>query len=197
VGQICINYSASINDQTVSRFFEIIHNKLKENVDRFVILISSPGGMVRSGISAYNFLKGLPVEVITHNYGMVDSIAVVLFCSGSKRYCSPNARFLIHGIGFNAQPNQRFDERSLKERLTGLENERITISKIISENSTRSLKDIEQDMLQGVVWDSQQAKSYGLVHEIKEPLCEKGAEIIGIVDTTRQQAPPQIRIIGE
>jgi len=181
VRQTYINYAASVDDRTVAQLFTTIQNKLQQNTNRFIILISSPGGMVRSGVSAYNFLKGLPAEVITHSYGQTDSIAVILFCAGSKRYSSRNARFLIHGIGFDAQAGQRFDERLLKEKLQQLENDRVTISKIISENSTRSLEKIEKDMLEGKVWTPEEAMTYGLVHEIREPLFEKGAEVIGIV----------------
>jgi ATP-dependent Clp protease protease subunit len=139
--------------------------------------------MVRAGIAAYNYLKGIPAEAITHNHGQTDSVAVVVFCAGSKRYCSSNARFLIHGIGFDAQPNQRFDERFLGERLEGLRNDRETISKIISENSNRSLKEVEEDMFRGVVWSSQQAIDFGLVHEIKGQLFEKGADVVSIVES--------------
>lgn len=146
------------------------------------MLVSSPGGMVRAGIAAYNYLKGIPVEVATHSYGQTDSVAVVVFCAGSVRSCSPNARFLIHGIGFNAQANERFDERALGERLVGLKNDRQTISKIISENSKRSLEEVEQDMFAGVVWNPEQAVSYGLVHKIEEKLFERGADIISIMD---------------
>lgn len=181
--QTVINYVALITDRSVQQLFVTVQNKLRENTDRFIILISSPGGMVRAGIAAYNYLKGVPAEVITHNYGQTDSIAVVLFCAGSKRYCSPNARFLVHGIGFDAQPNQRFDERLLGERLEGLKNDRETISKIISENSRRSLEEVEQDMFRGVVWNPQEAIDYGLVHEIKEPLFEKGADTVSIVES--------------
>jgi len=65
---------------------QVVQQKLKEGTGRFVILISSMGGNVFSGISAYNFLKGIPAEVWTHNFGSTDSIAVVLFCAGSKRF---------------------------------------------------------------------------------------------------------------
>jgi len=177
-----INYVAQITDRSVSQFLATVQNELQEGADKITVLISSPGGMVRDGISAYNYLKGIPAEVTTHNYGQTDSIAIVIFCAGSKRYCSPNARFLIHGIGFDAQPNQRFDERALRERLREIENERVTISKIISENSTRSLKEIEEEMFQGVVWNPQEAMKYGLVHEIREQLFEKGAKVINVLE---------------
>jgi ATP-dependent Clp protease protease subunit len=177
-----INYTAGVTDKSVQQLLVAVQENLRRNVSSFTILISSPGGLVRAGIAAYNYLKGIPAEVITHNYGQADSIAILLFCAGSKRYSSPNARFLIHGIGFDAQPGQRFDERLLKERLEALKNERETISKIISENSKRSLQQVQEDMFQGVVWTPEQAKDYGLVHEIREPLFERGTTVTSILD---------------
>jgi ATP-dependent Clp endopeptidase proteolytic subunit ClpP len=170
-----IVFPVPITLRSVQELFNILRNKLREGTESLTILISSPGGQVNAGISAYNFLKGIPAEVITHNTGQVDSIGVVVFCAGSKRYCSPDTRFLIHGIGFDAKEGQRFNEGLLAERLEGLKNERITVSKIISNNTKKSLEEVENDMYKGVVWTPEQSIDYGLVHEIRTQLFEKGA----------------------
>ena len=172
-----INFSVPVTVKSVQQMFGIIQDRLRKRTEILVILISSPGGQVGPGITAYNFLKGLPAKVETHNTGQVDSIGLVIFCAGAKRYCSPNSRFLIHGIGFSAKEGQRFTEGILSERLEGMKNERATISKIISDNSKRSLKEVEADMYRGVVWTPDQAIGFGLVHEIKTKLFEKGADV--------------------
>jgi ATP-dependent protease ClpP protease subunit len=64
--------------------------------------------------------------------------------------------------------------------LEGLKNERETLSKIISDNTKRSLKDVERDMFKGVVWIPQQAVEYGLVYEMKKELFPKGSDVVGI-----------------
>ncbi len=87
---------------------------------------------------------------------------------------------MIHGIGFNAQPNQRFNERILGERLESLRNDRITISQIISSNCNKSLQEIEDAMYRGVVWTSEQALEYKLAHEIRDELYERGADVLEI-----------------
>jgi ATP-dependent protease ClpP protease subunit len=33
----------------------------------------------------YDYLRGAPVDVVTHNYGTVDSIGTVMFCAGEER----------------------------------------------------------------------------------------------------------------
>jgi ATP-dependent Clp protease protease subunit len=177
---IYIRYFGPIDEERVKKLIAALEQKLKEGQERFTILISSPGGNVFYGISAYNFLKGIPAEVLTYNFGSIDSMAVCLFCAGLKRYCVPHGRFLIHGIGFDVSTGTRFDEKSLGERMTTLKNERETICRIISDNTGKNLEDVEQDMFSGITLTAEQAKDYGLVHEIKSELFEKGAEVISI-----------------
>lgn len=173
-------FSVPVDPNTAQRLINTILEKLRTGKKIITVLISSPGGQVSAGINIYNFLRGIPAEIITHNFGQSDSIAVTIFCAGSKRYCTPDSRFLVHGIGFDATQGQRFDEHLLAERLEGLKNDRITISKIISENSKRTSKEIEEDMFKGVVWTPEQAIDYGLVHEIKRELFEKGADVVQV-----------------
>ena len=177
---VYIRYFGPIDDERVKKLMATLEQKLKEGVERFVILISSPGGQVSPGVSAYNFLKGIPTEVVAHNFGSIDSMAICLFCAGSKRLCVPHARFLIHGIGLNVSAGARFDEKSMGEHITRLKNERETICRIIADNTGKKLEDVEQDMFNGITLTAEQAKDYGLVHEIKSELFEKGAEVISI-----------------
>lgn len=125
-------------------------------------------------------MKGIPAEVVTHNFGSADSIATILYCAGTKRYCVPNARFLLHGIGANINAGLRINEKWLDEQLKSLRTDRENISKIIADNTKRELLDVEKDILDGVVLNAQQAVDYGLAHEIKTELFEKGAEIVEI-----------------
>jgi ATP-dependent protease ClpP protease subunit len=177
---VYIRYFGPIDDDRVKKLMTTLEQKLKEGIERFTILISSPGGQVSPGVSAYNFLKGMPAETITHNFGSTDSSAICLFCAGSKRLCVPHGRFLIHGIGFNVSAGARFDEKSLGEHITRLKNERETICRIIADNTGNKLEDVEQDMFSGITLTAEQAKDYGLVHEIKSELFEKQAEVISI-----------------
>ena len=98
---IYIKFTAGVNPKTINSLMAEIESGLKKRVERFVILVSSSGGSVRDGLAAYSFLKGVPAEVVTHNFGSVDSVAVVIYCAGARRLCVPHARFLLHGLGHN------------------------------------------------------------------------------------------------
>jgi ATP-dependent Clp protease protease subunit len=119
---------------------------------------------------------------VTHNFGSVDSVAIVLFCAGSKRFCVPHARFLLHGIGLDVPAGARLDEKLLDEKMKSLQIDRENISRVIADNCGKKMEEVDKDMLTGTVLNPEQAENYGLVHEIKSPLFEQGAEVIDITD---------------
>ncbi len=177
---VYIRFFTGVNANTIEALTKLVQDQLRKKVSRFVLLMSSPGSNVFAGLSGYNFLKGIPAKVVTHNYGSVDSVAAVLFCAGSRRLCVPHARFLLHGIGFDVTAPTRFDEKILDERIKSLRIDRQNIASVIADNIGRSLADAEKDMLEGTALNSQQALEYGLVHEIGTELFEEGARVFEI-----------------
>lgn len=176
---IVIKFFAPVIDITISALMNAIDQKMKEGASEFLILISSPGGSVFHGLSAYNYLKGLPVNIITHNFGSVDSIGVILYCGGSKRFSVPQARFLLHGVSAGFQ-NERLEEKQLEERLKGLKIDMENIAKVVAANTGKSVQDVTNAMLDRTTLNPDEAKAWGLVHEIKSQLFELGSEVIAI-----------------
>ncbi|NQV00245.1 MAG: ATP-dependent Clp protease proteolytic subunit [Parcubacteria group bacterium] len=179
MSDIYINFNLPINPQSTQALFKVIQEQQSKDINKLYLLISSQGGNVDSGIGIYNFLKGLPIDVITHNYGSCDSIAALVFCAGEERYTVGNSRFLIHGIGLTVQ-NQRFNEINLQETLDSLKNQRETIAKIIAKECKKKVEDVEKDMLRGIVLTPEKAVDYGLATEIKDDLIPKGVNFINI-----------------
>jgi ATP-dependent Clp protease protease subunit len=163
---------------------------MKQGLRDFIILVSSPGGSVIHGLSAYNYLKGLPASITTHNFGSVDSIGIVIYCAGSKRLSVPQARFLFHGVSAQFRGEQNLDEKLLEERLKGLRIDMENIAKVIAANTGRSEKDVTDAMFERITLNPEEAQSWGLVHEVKSELFESGSEVIAI--QAQQQPPPQV-----
>jgi len=186
-----IKFFAPVIDVTINALMDAIDKKMKQGVTDFVILISSPGGSVLHGLSAYNYLKGLPVTITTHNFGSVDSIGVVLFCGGGKRLSVPQARFLLHGVSA-AFGNERLEEKQLEERLKGLKIDLENIAKVIAANTGKSVKDVTDAMLERTTLNPEEAKSWGLVHEIKFELFDIGSEVISIHYQQPQQTKASV-----
>ena len=182
-----IKFFAPIIDVTINALMDAVDRKMKDGQEDFILLISSPGGSVFHGLSAYNYLKGLPANVTTHNFGSVDWIGVVLFCGGSKRLSVPQARFLLHGVSANFSQNSSFEEKQLEERLKGLRIDIENIAKVVAANTGKAIDEVTQAMLDRTTLNPDQAKNWGLVHDIKAELFPSGAEVISI-----QFAQPQV-----
>jgi len=185
---VVIRFFAPVMDATVNALMSAVDQRMKQGTREFIILVSSPGGSVVHGLSAYNYLKGLPASITTHNFGSVDSIGIVIYCAGSKRLSVPQARFLFHGVNVQFRGEQNLDEKLLEERLGGLRIDVENIAGVIAANTGKSTKEITDAMIERMVLNPEQAQSWGLVHEIKSELFEAGSEIIAI---QAQQQPPQ------
>jgi ATP-dependent protease ClpP protease subunit len=179
-----IRFYAFVNEQTVSTLLNIIDGKVKTGTKRIVLLISSPGGSVFAGLSAYHYLKGIPVEVITHNFGTADSIATVMYCAGSKRYSVPQARFLMHGIAASFPAGVQLEEGNVDQQLKLMQQEVNAIASVIAENSKKTLTEVQGAISKRTVLTSEEAQKWGLVHEIRSQLYEEGADVVAIADST-------------
>lgn len=188
---VVIRFFAPVMDATVNALMTAIDQRMKQGTREFLILVSSPGGSVVHGLSAYNYLKGLPATITTHNFGSVDSIGIVVYCAGSRRLSVPQARFLFHGVNVQFRGEQNLDEKLLEERLGGLRIDVENIAGVIAANTGKSTKEITDAMIERVVLNPEQAQSWGLVHEIKSELFEAGSEVIAI---QAQQQPPQHQV---
>ncbi len=183
-----IKFFAPIVPETIAALMQIVDGKLRQGAKHLGLLISSPGGDVFHGLTAYNYLKGIPLEITTHNFGSADSIGAVMFCAGSRRISVPHARFLLHGVQCRfAQPTS-LEEKQLEEKLNGLQIDMDNIAGVIADTVGKDKHLIIDDMLNRTTLSPEQAMEYGLVHEIKSELFEPGAEVISIQISPQQQA---------
>ena len=186
-----IRFMAPVIPQTCDQLFKIIDNKIQNKFEKINLLISSPGGSVFHGLSIYNFIKGAPIEIDTYNFGSVDSIGVVVYCAGTKRYSVPHARFLIHGVRFNINGNANFDEKELDEHFKALKIDQENIAKVVADTCGKKTKEILKNMAERTTLNPEQGKKFGLVHEIKSSLfpLEADLSVIGEIQQQQQQIP--------
>jgi len=189
-----IRFMAPVDPRTTASLFQIFDKKIKEKVERIHLMLSSPGGTVFHGLSVYNFLKGAPIEIYTYNFGQVDSIGVVIFCSGSKRFSVPHARFLIHGVQANFVGNQSLDEKDLEERLKGLQIDYKNIARVIADTTQKPADNVLSDMNNRTTLNPQEAKDYSLVHEIKSELFPIDADISVVGEIVQPAQPMQFTL---
>ena len=183
-----VKFFAPIVPETVAALMQVVDSKVKQGATRLGLLISTPGGDVFQGLSAYNYLRGVPLEIVTHNFGSADSIGVVLFCAGSKRLSVPHARFLLHGVQCRFAQPMSLEEKQLEEKLKGLQIDMGNIARVIADTVGKDKQQVIDDMLNRTTLYPEEAVEYGLVHEIQSDLFEPGAEVIAI------QVSPQAAI---
>jgi ATP-dependent protease ClpP protease subunit len=175
-----LKFFGSIDEASTKAVMSAVEQKLQAGVRRFVLLISSPGGNVFAGITLYNFLKGIPAEVVTHNIGSTNSIAAAVFCAGDRRLSVPHGVFLIHGPRANFPQGASMEPDVLAERLSALRIDAENLAGIIAANTKRTEDQVMQDMLDRITLNPEQALTYGLVHEIREEIFPRGAELISL-----------------
>ena len=185
-----VRFMAPVIPGSIDVLMKIIDQKIHKKYERLHLMLSSPGGSVFHGLSVYNYLKGAPIEVHTYNFGSVDSIGVVIYCAGSKRHCVPHARFLIHGVRMNFSGNTSIDEFQLHEHLKSVQIDQKNIARVIADTSGKGSDAVEKDMHDRRTLNPQEAKDYGLVHDIKSELFPVGAEFLSIGEPVQQPTPP-------
>ncbi|MCK4844030.1 MAG: Clp protease, partial [Dehalococcoidia bacterium] len=62
---VVVRFFAPVMDATVNALMSAVDQRMKQGTRDFIILVSSPGGSVVHGLSAYNYLKGLPASITT------------------------------------------------------------------------------------------------------------------------------------
>jgi ATP-dependent Clp protease protease subunit len=175
---VYIKFFAQVNQNSANQLMALIDQKVQQQYDKLTLLLSTPGGSVFHGLSIHNYLMGIPMEVETHNFGSVDSIGVVIYSAGKIRYSAPDARFLLHPVA--AGLNGQLEAEKIEEVLKGVRIDTINIARTIAKATVNSEDDIVAKIRQRTTLSPEEAKDFGLVHEIKTELFPKGAELLAI-----------------
>ena len=137
------------------------------------LYINSPGGVVYSGLAIYDTMQMIKPDVATFCMGMGASMAAVLLSGGTKgkRFALPNARVMIHqgSGGFRgAVPDIEVIARETLSLTTKL-------TEILAAHSGQPFDKVKRDTERDYYMTAQEAKEYGLIDEVLEPLHLVGA----------------------
>jgi ATP-dependent Clp protease protease subunit len=178
---IYINYFDGINEPKVKALMAICSDIVaNQKPDTLYFLFSSNGGSVNAGIVLYNFLRALPVEIVMHNTGSIDSIATVVFLAANKRYAAFHSTFLFHGVRMNFPQGAGFDYTQLHEHISMLKQDENKIAGIIAARTHLSEAEIRQLFHQGESKDLTFAIDRGIIHEVKDAGIPKDAPFMTV-----------------
>jgi len=85
----------------------------------------------------------------------------------------------LHGVTAHFQ-KERLEEKQIEERLKGLRINLENIARVIAANTGKTVQEVTNAMLERTTLNPDEAKKWGLVHEIQSELFEAGSEVISI-----------------
>lgn len=132
------------------------------------IYINSPGGSVSAGLAIYDTMQFVQCAVATYCIGMNASMAALLLAGGTagKRHALPNSRVMIHQPWGGAQGTAADIEIQAKEIIKM----KAQLNQLLANHTGKPLEVIEKDVDRDHYMSAQEAKEYGLVDEVVEPL---------------------------
>lgn len=192
--EVCLVFFGEVDAQSSGRLLDAVEQRYREGVRRFTLLLSTVGGSVVHGMSAYHFLRGLPIEVTTHNFGSVDSVGAVLYCAGKRRLAVPHARFVLHAPFFEFD-EEVLSERQLGERLAKLQVDARNMAAVLADETGKTPEEALGALRARTVLGVQAAQDWGLVHETRRELVPEGAELVALPHSADSRAAQLVRLL--
>lgn len=154
-----------INGQTASLIVaQLLFLEGEDPEKEISMYISSPGGIVSSGLAVYDTIQFIKPPIATYCMGMAASMAALLLAAGSKgrRNILPHARVMIHQPMGGAQGQASDIEIQAREILKLRE----SMSQILAHHTGQPVEKIALDTDRNYWMDAREAVEYGIVDNI-------------------------------
>ena len=128
------------------------------------LYVNSPGGYVSAGLAIYDTMQYIKPDVVTICIGQASSMGAFLLAGGKKgkRSALPNARIMIHQPLGGAE-GQASDIKIQADEILYLKQ---TLNKILTDNTKKTLKQIEKDTDRNFFMSPEDAIKYGIIDKI-------------------------------
>lgn len=135
-----------------------------ENDEPVKVMIDSPGGDVDAGYAIFDMIRFIKPEVYTIGMGLVASAGALILLAAPKerRLALPNSHYLIHQPLSGIRGVATEIEIHAKE----IEKARKKINLLISDETGKSLKQVEKDTDRDYWLNAEESIEYGLVSRI-------------------------------
>ena len=178
---IYLNFFGQITDVSATKFMAAVAEVMKlDTPECLYFLFSSAGGNVEAGVTIYNYLRALPIKIIMHNNGSIDSIANVIFHAAEERLAAPHATFLFHGVGISLGEKPTLNHSQLKELLSQISALETKIANIIASRCALTIQEIQNLFLNGETKDTAFAVGKGIIQSVGQPLIPANAKFYSL-----------------
>jgi len=145
---------------------QLLHLEAENPKKDIAMYINSPGGVVTSGLAIYDTMQYIRPKVATVCIGQAASMGSLLLAAGEPgmRYCTPNARVMIHqpSGGFRGQASDieihAREVLKIRERLNN----------IYVKHTGTELPKIETAMERDNFMSPDEARDFGIIDEVYE-----------------------------
>ena len=151
----------------------LLYLEAKEPGKEISFYISSPGGMVTSGMVVLDTMNMITSPVKTICMGLAASMGSMLFSAGEKgrRFIYPNARVMIHQPLIGGIQGQASDlEIHAKEMLKTKEK----LAQILADNCGKDFDKVMEDMERDYWMDPEASVEYGIADKIVQKVADLG-----------------------
>lgn len=115
-----ITVAGPIDSDTVERVADQLAGLNHESPVPIAVQFSSPGGSLQDGWALHDLFATNASPIITVGFGYVGSAATIAFQAGILRLISPNAKLMIHQVGFSVEHGS-FDVTEMRKQLKEME----------------------------------------------------------------------------
>lgn len=131
------------------------------------LYINSPGGSVSAGFAIYDTMKYIKCDVSTICIGMAASFGAFLLAGGThgKRMALPNAEIMIHQPAMHGNGIQG-PASDIKIMSDYMQKSKERLNRILSENTGRTIQEIERDTDRDNFMRAEEARAYGLIDSV-------------------------------
>ena len=154
-----------VNDVTASLVVaQLLYLEAQDPDKDIYLYINSPGGSITAGMAIYDTMNYIKCDVSTICVGMAASMGAFLLSSGAKgkRMALPNAEVMIHQP-LGGMQGQATDIKIHADRILKI---KAKLNRILSEQTGKSLKVIENDTERDNFMSAEEALKYGLIDKV-------------------------------
>ena len=177
--RLYIIFTAEITPVTAEALIAAVCEAVHKKIQKVYLAISTPGGDVQAGVTLYQVLRALPIELTTHNIDSVASAGNVVFLAGENRYAIPEATFMYHGVSVEAEGPS--GEQDLRDQLGLVINDQNRLGGIIAKRSSLQDLAIHSLFLKQSTFDAAWARDNGVINDVAEFQVPHGSPVVSFV----------------
>ncbi|MEM8545143.1 MAG: ATP-dependent Clp protease proteolytic subunit, partial [Cyanobacteria bacterium P01_H01_bin.119] len=130
--------------------------------------INSPGGSITAGMAIYDTMQYIKSDVVTICVGLAASMGAFLLAAGTKgkRVALPHSRIMIHQPSMGGTGRLQATDIAIEAKeILRVKRE---LNEMLSERTSKSIEQIEQDTDRDYFMSAEEAVEYGLIDRVIE-----------------------------